>query len=260
MTRRNGSISAGVALGVLAELASPGFALAQEPTPSPSPSQDGATGGVTTMSPEATALVLIVLIAAAVTSLAMLLWFNREALREYYLAALKLGGAGIVTVPELVPGGGPQGPLEATATPALTITGPTSAVVGVPTEYKASVSASWSLAPEGAGAVNPTEGEAVRVTPAQSGILMIKASKDTANAVMQVAVLEPSKVVKLPFVGRGYGTIAIGIVAIFVVFGLGIIGRLGPEAIATFFGGLLGVGAARAVSNDKGSSGEGSGD
>jgi hypothetical protein len=230
--------------------------------PTPAPSQPGSTeASVVGLSSDATAIVLIVLIAAAVISLAMILWYNRDALRQYYRAALTLGGAGIITAPEVIAGGGPGSNLEATTTTTpLTISGPASGVLGVPTEYKATVAATWTVAPEGAGAINPTQGETVQFTAAQPGVVTIKATKDSATATIQVAVLEPSKVVKLPFVGRGYGTIAIGVVAIFVVFGLGITGRLGPEALATFFGGLLGVGAARAVTNGKGGPGGGAED
>ena len=202
------------------------------------------------------AIVIVVLVAAAVLSLAMMLWFNRDALRRYYDTASELARGGIKSTPVEIPG---QEPEELTAkgeaAKPISMKGPAATVVGSSAEYEVvgdpkPGSATWSLEPEQAGALNPKEGVKITLTPAKAGVWTLKADAGGGRtAEMNIAVTDPPSEIKLPFVGRGYGTIALGIVAIFAVMGLGLAGVLGGEAIATLFGGLVGVGAARAASS-----------
>jgi hypothetical protein len=221
------------------------------------------SGAIIALSADALAVVLIVLIAAAVISLAMVLWFNRDALQQYYTAAAELGAKGIIATPEQVAGVedlGQAAPDDGTtAAEPVTVEGPTAAEVGAAVEFTASRAVTWTVAPAAAAAVVPTEGTKTKMTPSTTGVVTLKATPGQGGAVeRQVAVVSRKQEIKLPFVGRGYGTIAIGVLAVFAVLALGLSGRLGGEALATFFGGLLGVGAARVASGTGSKSEEGS--
>ncbi|MDX6501472.1 MAG: hypothetical protein QOG23_4732 [Blastocatellia bacterium] len=58
---------------------------------------------------------------------------------------------------------------------------------------------------------------------------------------VQVAAIEPvMNAVEVPFVGRGYGSMAMAIVLVAAVIILGLAGTLSGEGVATLLGGLLG--------------------
>jgi len=239
-------------------------AYAQEsPSPSatPAPTPTNPAG----LTPEGLAFVLTLLIVAAVISVLTIVWFNREALSRYYNAAVALGGRGIATKPIEIAVLSPGAP-GALAAPArapdqdatLSVTGPMAVSVGGSADYTAkadgqSWDVAWKVEPPEAGVLNPQRGSTVAFAPARAGTATVTAEFDVQrNASIQVAIPEAVAETTLPVVARGFGTLVLALAAIFVVAALGLAGALGGEALATFFGAVLGVGAARAVSGGAG--------
>ena len=197
----------------------------------------------------------------AVVALLTILIYTYLAQREFYTAAGKLGQAGqavkAISVSS-IEGGGPESrSLDAPAEP-LSIEGPGVVTVGVQSgEYKATLpegkpaaGASWTVAPASAASVNPVEtGSSARVKVIAATVGAFTLSAEATNAVTEktaagsvsVAALAPVvKAVELPFIGQGYGAIAISIVLIAAVVVLGISNVLTGEGVATLLGGLLG--------------------
>jgi hypothetical protein len=135
--------------------------------------------------------------------------------------------------------------------------------------------AQWSVAPVTAATVNPKTGPRVKVTAATVGAFTLSAevpatqNADTsaklsteviasltrevvarlapeaiapvARGEVQVAAVLPEiNAIELPFVGRGYGSMAMAIVLVAAVIILGLAGTLSGEGVATLLGGLLG--------------------
>jgi hypothetical protein len=228
------------------------YAAAADPSASSS-SSPAATTNNSVLSGDAMAIITVVLIAASVISVGMVLWFTRDLVGRYYATASRLARGGLNPEPQEVQAGGPMqigGTETAASTPVYSIKGATAGVVGHASNYEARmdgkpVDATWSLDPTDAGAVNPRQGSSTKLTPAKTGITKVIATAGGQSPSLEVAVVEPKgSTTKLPFVGRGWGGIAAGIVAVFTLFGLGLAGRLSSDALATLFGALLGVGAA----------------
>ena len=135
--------------------------------------------------------------------------------------------------------------------------------------------AQWSVTPATAATVNPKSGSRVKVTAATVGAFTLAAevpatpTADTsaklspeviasltpevvarlapeavapvARCEVQVAAVLPEvNAIELPFVGRGYGSLAMAIVLVAAVIILGLAGTLSGEGVATLLGGLLG--------------------
>jgi len=108
------------------------------------------------------------------------------------------------------------------------------------------VSVKWSIDPPNAALVSPDTGPTTKVFPALAGVLTVNA---TDLAEPPAVVLPPKKIatlaqmpnrVQLPFIGRGYGAIAIAIVIFAVIIILGLSSVLPPAAIAPLLGTLVG--------------------
>jgi hypothetical protein len=134
----------------------------------------------------------------------------------------------------------------------------------------------WTVTPGTAATVNSKNGPVVKVTAAKGGAFTLTAEVSAAphdklssrvspealadlsaeaiarlnpEAVrpgkiwteVQVAAIEPVfNAVEVPFVGRGYGSMAMAIVLVAAVIILGLAGTLSGEGVATLLGGLLG--------------------
>jgi len=135
----------------------------------------------------------------------------------------------------------------------------------------------WSVVPATAATVNPKNGPQVKVIAATAGIFTLAAEVPAApeaelssrvspeaaasltpeararlnpeavpraaiiKGEVQVAAVAPQlDGVELPFVGRGYGSVAMAIILVAAVIILGMAGVLSGEGVATLLGGLLG--------------------
>jgi hypothetical protein len=132
----------------------------------------------------------------------------------------------------------------------LQIEGPGAVEVGKSAQYKASPALpdgqelNWSVAPVDAGAVTTGPDQTATLTPVAAGKLELTAVVNTAGArpaTLSIVAFDPSPAaVDVPFVGRGYGAVIIAIIAIAAVLALGLSGVLSGEALAVFFGALIG--------------------
>jgi hypothetical protein len=136
-------------------------------------------------------------------------------------------------------------------TGSLDLVGPAVATVGQPAHFEAksegeAISAAWSVDPDTAGTVDPASGTSTALTASKPGTVVLKAEgKDASGKTLQGAVHVTAIVASdrsggLPLIGAGYGTVIIAIVAVAAVAVLGLLDILEGEAVATFFGGLLG--------------------
>jgi hypothetical protein len=143
------------------------------------------------------------------------------------------------------------------------LTGPEALTVGVSATISARhqgapVAAKWSVAPEEGIKLDSAESQCASVTALAEGSYTITATFEdgaggthTASLTL-VAAAAPEKELKLPVIGVTYGTVVIAIVTVAAVAVLGLVGLLGGEALATFFGGVIGyifVKGGTAVSN-----------
>jgi len=91
---------------------------------------------------------------------------------------------------------------------------------------------SSGLSPEALADLSPEAIARLNPEPRRSGKISTE---------VQVAAIEPVvNAVEVPFVGRGYGSMAMAIVLVAAVIILGLAGTLSGEGVATLLGGLLG--------------------
>lgn len=253
----------------LAQTSEPGSPIAvASPTLSPSP-----TSTATPTPPsgqlgasQIVGLAIATLVFAAV-ALLTILGYTLLAQKQFYAAAGKLGRAGLAVKAISVTSierGGPEALSRGALPEPLKIEGPGAVTVGVQSgEFKATLpdgkpatGASWTVEPASAASVNRVEagsGAQVKVIAATVGAFTLTAEatfqvkendkeiEKTASGSVGVAALAPeTKAVELPFVGRGYGAIAISVILIAAVVILGITHILSGEGVATLLGGLLG--------------------
>lgn len=134
----------------------------------------------------------------------------------------------------------------------LTIEGPPIVPVGATsdefvarTDGKPATDVDWGIEPSDAAAWRSVESGSnakITVTAARAGAFKLLAtSGGFQSQPLQVVAVPPSgKQADLPFVGQDFGTVLIAIILVAAVVLLAIGGILGAEAVATFFGGLLG--------------------
>jgi len=249
-------------------------ALAQEPTPTPA----ATVTVVTRTSPVLTAnqLLWFVLttLAFALIALAIVFVYIYKIQARYYEITAGLARLGkVVKVTSAAPFIGPGGGLEAAgAAGILRITGPGVVTVGAESnEFTAALEdgtpatvATWTVTPANAATVrrvDPASGAQVTVIAAVAGAFTLRADVSeptTASGEVQVAaVTAQSNTVELPFVGRGYGSIAIAIILIAAVIVLGLAGIFTGEGAATLLGGLLGYIFGATLSRPAGDAGGG---
>jgi len=132
----------------------------------------------------------------------------------------------------------------------LIIEGPGYLAVGTPADFTVkdtsgnpANTAQWSVTPDTVAKLSTNTGSKVTVHPMTMGSFKLNASLEAPPAAdsVLVAVISPQNTIEeLPFVGQGYGSLAIAILVIFAIIALALTGVLGSEAVATLFGGLLG--------------------
>jgi hypothetical protein len=251
------------------------LAFAQDATPSPS-----ATVTVTPPQPTPTAPLnppwlfwfAIVVLLFALAALGIVFFYTYKIQRRFYDASEKLGRQGkavkVIFQPAFVGGAGYESMREGEA-PApqktLLVAGPDRVTLGVEAEYAATLDgspadgATWSVAPADAGSINPQTGAKVKLTAAKAGALKVAATVSGAASPAELLVTaeEPqSAAVELPFIGRGYGSLAISIILLTTVILLGLAGVLSGEAVATLLGGLLGYAFGVAATGTKAGGGQ----
>jgi hypothetical protein len=142
---------------------------------------------------------------------------------------------------------------DATTQPkSIKIEGDAVIVVGEPKEFKASdddrpVVATWTVDPpdgatlEAGGSTTEPQGTSVKLTASKKGTLKLTASAEAhiPATIPLAAIVAPAQTPRLPFVGRGYGTIMIALSILSVAGALSVLGKLN-SAVATLLGALAG--------------------
>ena len=189
-------------------------------------------------------------------ALVAVLVYIYSAQKLYFVAARRMALAGKIVQAEMV--GALERKKDAGADepqPSVTVdfAGPNIVPVGnASSAYTATVTAAgdvdvtWSVEPPTAAAVQPMKGLSVVVVAAVECAFTLKATATPATgtpaskALQVAAVRANSADVTLPFVGQGYGSVAIAIVVLTVVAWLGLAQVLDGQAVATVLGGLVG--------------------
>jgi len=223
---------------------------AQEGTPTPGAGLNVTTRTVPIVGAEDylwfTAFVLVFAAAALV---AFLIYVYRIQ-RRFYTTMAGLVRAG--HVPRVLASSSFATAKDAAATTQPQVRGPAIVAVGIASEdfvvrlgQDLVKDASWLIEPSDAATwrIAGTDGTArISVTAARVGTFSVTATKDGAssNPFPVVAIPPSGERVDLPFVGQDFGTVLIALILVAAVILLAIGGILGAEAVATFFGGLLG--------------------
>lgn len=148
-------------------------------------------------------------------------------------------------------GDAPKPPPPSIKGPATVTTGVQSGEFTVEQGGEPVADAQWSVSPASAAAVNPISGATARLVATTTGAFELTATVPGTkqHATIQVAAMPAeTRGATLPFVGTGFGSIAVTILLVVGVIALAFNGSLGGEAVATFFGGLLGYVFGTAVS------------
>lgn len=236
--------------GALLIVAAP--ASAQDGTPTPGAGQNVTTRTVPiTGADDYLWFTGFVLIFAAAALIAFLVYVYR--IQDHFYATtaslIRVGHVPRVTSVPSLPHSRAVGQLE--------VSGPLIVAVGIESEAfevrsggNLVTEADWSVEPPDAATwkIAGTVGTGrITITAARAGALTLTASDKSqagggqSSAPFQVVAVPPSgKQVDLPFVGQDFGTVLIAIILVAAVIVLAIGGILGAEAVATFFGGLLG--------------------
>jgi hypothetical protein len=239
--------------------------LAQDtPTPTLTPTPSPATTVISRIAPVTNSTDLVILVIAtllfAMLALAALLLYMYRVQSRYYDIASNIGKLGQTLKTSIVQafdtaGNGFESAREASSEPAvtLTLTGPGLVEIGQDVEYTAKLSdgtdanaAVWTVEPKTAAALRsskPGSFATAKLTPAIMGafILSVEVPARGVKAEVNVAAIAPTGgVIEVPFVGRGYGSIAIAIVIIAAVIILALAGVLGAESVGALLAALLG--------------------
>ena len=214
----------------------------------------------------------------ALLALAMLFFYNYKIQSRSYDVLERLGVLGkTVKVKSSAPFVHP-GTKESlrSAVSVLNIEGPAVVTVGVESgEFTATVQKKpappetrWTVTPATSATVSPKSGPTVRVIATAAGAFTIaaevsaasdadfspenraslrpeaiaglKASASVRGEVQVAAISQEVNAIELPFIGQGYGSIAMAIILVAAVIILGMAGVLSGEGVATLLGGLLG--------------------
>jgi hypothetical protein len=186
---------------------------------------------------------------------------------KYYDSATSLGASG---VPVKTSSGSDFAKVQQDAaqndgTPAPivpVITGPAPLIVGVQSgEFSVTAAgspltnATWRVEPANTAIVIPPVGDKVKIIAAIPGAFKLFAKGEvggvtTADAVLDVvAVAAQSNAVELPFVGRAYGSVILGIILAAAVILLALAGVLSEAVVVALLTTLLGYTFGVAVAN-----------
>ena len=235
---------------ILLCLVSPALAQQTSPTPTPVPSVAAETQPAVTNLSLLLVLAVLVFLLLALGTVFVYTYFVQS---KYYEVAERLGLAGKATTVVAVQTFTTAGAAPPGAAPAQTkvrISGPGAVTVGTLSEpFQATLDPddpnaviNWSVAPDDAMAVVPRSGRTVKVIATRAGEFTLTADVQGVGQtqVTVTATAPQSPAIELPFVGRGYGTIAIATVLIAAVIVLAVTGVLSGEGAATLLGALLG--------------------
>jgi hypothetical protein len=235
-------VSLAVGLGGTIVLSS--TALADSPSPSAADTGSGTVATAAFNGAGWLVLAVLLILIFGLLVLSGLLTYLNVAENRYYLSVHNLARLGRDSAQDPVGSTG-QGVTGAAAA----VDGPTTITVGTATTYKVSgsnvpASPAWTVDPADAASVNPATGAQVSVTAAKPGAFKLTAT-DPGNLIqvapISIAALASNpQVTKLPFVGQGWGSIAIALVVADLAAVLGIAGILPGAVIATLYGTLLG--------------------
>jgi hypothetical protein len=223
-------------------------------TPSPTPTVTPPCEGCENVAPAGADLRWLVFLALgfALAALVSVLVYINAIQGKYYRAATTLGESGVPVKTVSVPTWTGQAALEAVAKPLPKIEGPATIVTGVESgEFSVTLDgkpldkAIWTVEPPNVAIVIPPSGGArVKIIAAIAGVIKLYAEasdKTTEKASISVAVVAPQPApVELPFVGREYGSVILGIILVAAVILLGLAQVLSGEGVATLLGSLLG--------------------
>jgi hypothetical protein len=241
-------------------------ALAQgaQPPPTPTPTPPAAATVITRAAPVANSTHLLILVIATllftILALAAVFRYMYSIQSRYYDLVGKLGRLGQTVKTTIVQafdttGIGYESGGEDTGAKQVTLeaSGPGVVEIGQEAEFTAKLSdgtttdaAAWSVEPKTAAAIRPSKPEStasVKVIPAVAGAftLNVEVTALALKTSLNVAAVAPSGGgVEVPFVGRGYGSIAIAIVIVAAVIILGLSGVLGAESVGALLAALLG--------------------
>lgn len=253
-------------LVMLALAVSPVWAQGPETTPNPvtaaaTPTAEGTAVEITRLPPQLNAAdllwIIIITFLFALLSWGILFVYTYRIQNTYYelVGRLARGGTtvettitGDVSAPRGVPG-----VLGAEGQVAGRVDGPDVVTIGaLSAEFRAigpdgqPASVKWSIEPSNVALVNPENGQATKVFPAIGGVFTLIAT-DATNAPpvtfppkKVAAVAQQANKVQLPFIGRGYGAIAITIILFAIILILGLSSVLPAAAIAPLLGTLVG--------------------
>jgi hypothetical protein len=215
----------------------------------------------------------------ALLALAMLFLYNYKIQSRSYAVLERLGRLGqTVKVTSSAPFVHPDSDKESfrSAGAVLKIEGPGVVTVGVESaEFTATVGkepappeTKWTVIPSSSATVRPKNGSTVKVIATVAGAFTIaaevsqpsevdlspevratlrpevaaglKPAASVRGEVQVAAISQDVRPIELPFIGRGYGSIAMAIILVAAVIILGMAGVLSGEGVATLLGGLLG--------------------
>ena len=257
---------------LLVALALPAAAQTPTPTTTPAAGTPAVQVVVTPPRPVPTGQDLlgltVVILGFAIGAVVAALLYSYNIQIKYYDAATRLGVSG-VSVKTSSGGdfGGPPAGAQADDGGPLpvmpVITGPTPVVVGVQSgEFSAAASggplesATWRVEPPNMAVVMPPTGaDKVKVIAAMPGVFKLYVSGEiggaqTAEAVLDVAAVAAQRdPVELPFVGRAYGSVVLGIILTAAVILLALAGLLSEAVVVALLTSLLGYTFGVAVAN-----------
>lgn len=270
-------------LVMLALAVSPAWAQGPETTPvtaAATPTAEGTAVEITRLPPQLNAAdllwIIIITFLFALLSWGILFIYTYRIQNTYYdlVGRLARGGTtvettitGDVSAPRGVPG-----VLGADEQAAGRVDGPDVVTIGaLSAEFRAigpngqPVAVKWSVEPSNVALVNPENGQATKVFPAIGGVFTLTATDTTNSPAVTfppkkvAAVAQQTNKVQLPFIGRGYGAIAITIILFAIILILGLSSVLPAAAIAPLLGTLVGYifGTARQAEPNQNSNEEG---
>jgi len=203
---------------------------------------------------------IFVLVFGALAAAGLLVFLDRAAGRFYDAVNTTVAKLGVVPKAETTSAfsGGIRGSVQGltTSPTRVTIDGPGVVTVGKPAEFTAkngeeAISCTWTIArsdgadgADDATACDPETGMKTTATPASVGNYELTATPEDAgvakNSVKFAVVSAPASTPSLPFLGTGYATILVAIVATTLVTVLGLLDALDKTFLTTFFTLLLG--------------------